>query len=527
MRTRTGRFVRVSSYLVLIAVLLLATLLPAAQPLSRLLPIDPALQALLAQSDGETRIAVIVQKATPGDEAEALVRSLGGEVVRSWSIIPAFLANLSADAIRQLAQSGLVRWISWDSPMVKQDSGAPDTVSLIGAYLNAYTSTIGATTAWNYGIKGKGIAVAVVDSGITPKVDFLANTVSLSTSTRVKANLTFANTLVTYVSRVNTTTSDLFGHGTHIAGIIGSNGASSGGLFMGVAPEVNLINLRVADYNGRAFESDMVDALQWIYEHHREYNIRVVNVSMNSATAQSYHTSPLDAALEILWFNGIVVIVSAGNNGGVQINGIVPGILYPPANDPFVITVGASDDMGTPYTWDDILTPFSAYGVTEDGFWKPELVAPGAHIINLLASTDCTIAVQHPEALYSKQFLRLSGTSMAAGVASGAVALLLQARPDLNPDQVKWALMNSATPLRHPGAGAGILNIWAAINLGKYGTANTGTTASKLLWTGAEPVNWGSVNWGSVNWGSVNWGSVNWGSVNWGSVNWGSVNWGY
>lgn len=527
MKTRTGQFWRIPLYLVFVICLIFSALLPAAQPLTRTLPIDPALRAQMAQADGNTRIAVIVQKALPGDEAEALVRSLGGEVVRSWSIIPAFLANLSADAIRQLAQSGLVRWISWDSPMVKQDSGEADPTSSIGAYLNAYNAAIGATTAWNYGFTGRGIAVAVVDSGVTPKTDFLATSNSLTRTSRLVANVTFANTLLTYASRVNTTTSDLFGHGTHIAGIIGSNGASSGGTFKGVAPEVNLINLRVADYNGRAFESDMVDALQWIYDHHKAYNIRVVNVSMNSATAQSYHTSPLDAALEILWFNGIVVIVSAGNNGGAATTGVVPGVLYPPANDPFVITVGASDDMGTPYTRDDILTPFSAYGVTEDGFWKPELVAPGAHIINLLAGPDCTIAVQHPEALYGGGFLRLSGTSMAAGVASGAVALLLQARPNLNPDQVKWALMHSATPLRHTGAGAGILNVWAAINLGKYDTVNTGTTASRLLWTGTEPVNWGSVNWGSVNWGSVNWGSVNWGSVNWGSVNWGSVNWGY
>ena len=527
MRTRIGRFYRLPSYLVLVLCLLLATLFPAAQPLTRPLPVDPALRALLAQADGNTRIAVIVQKASVGDEAEALVRRLGGEVVRSWTIIPAFLANLSADAVQQLARSGLVRWISWDSPMVRQDTGQPDTVSLIGAYLNAYNPTIGATTAWNYGFRGEGITVAVVDSGVTPKTDFLATSNSLTRTSRLLANLTFANTVLTYSSRVNTSPYDSFGHGTHIAGIIGSNAASSSGSFMGVAPAVNLVNLRVADLNGRAFESDMVDALQWIYEHHKEYNIRVVNVSMNSATAQSYHTSPLDAALEILWFNGIVVVVSAGNNGGAPTLGIVPGILYPPANDPFVITVGASDDMSTPYTWDDIVTPFSAYGITEGGFAKPELVAPGAHIINLLASPDCTIAVQHPEALYSNNFLRLSGTSMSAGVASGAVALLLQARPNLNPDQVKWALMNSATPLRQPGAGAGILNVWAAINLGRYGTANTGTTASKLLWTGDEPVNWGSVNWGSVNWGSVNWGSVNWGSVNWGSVNWGSVNWGY
>ncbi|MGB9594021.1 MAG: S8 family serine peptidase, partial [Anaerolineae bacterium] len=280
MRTRVGQRFRLPLYLVLICCLLLVTVLPAAQPLIRPLPMDPALRALLAEAEGDARIAVIVQKATPGDEAEALVRSLGGEVVRSWSIIPAFLANLSADAVRQLAQSGLVRWISWDSPMVKQDTGQVDPMTSLGAYLSAYNYTIGATTAWNYGFKGNGIAVAVVDSGITPKTDFLASSTSLTRDSRIRANVTFASTILTYSSRVNTTTSDLFGHGTHIAGIIGSNGASSAGLFMGVAPEVNLINLRVADYNGRAFESDMVDALQWIYEHHKEYNIRVVNVSM-------------------------------------------------------------------------------------------------------------------------------------------------------------------------------------------------------------------------------------------------------
>jgi serine protease AprX len=493
--------------------------------LGRILPVDPALRAILSRAQPGDAMSVIVQESTSGGEAEALVERLGGQVVRSWTIIPAFLANMSADAIVKLARSGLARWISWNSPLQDQESGNPEWVFTSAA--NVYPSAIGATTAWRYGYKGKGVAVAVVDSGITPKADLRTSTSLWYGQSRVRANVTFSSAVKAWSGAVDTSTSDLFGHGTHIAGIIGGNGASSDGYYMGVAPEVNLINLRVADLNGRAFESDMVDALQWIHENHKEHNIRVVNVSMNSATAQSYHTSPLDAALEILWFNGIVVIVSSGNNGGSTATGIVPGVMYPPANDPFVITVGASDDRGTAYTWDDFVTPFSAYGETEDGFQKPELVAPGAHIVSLLASGDCTIAAEHPEAVLSRSFLRLSGTSMSVGVTSGAVALLLQAHPEMNPDQVKWALMNSATPLRQSGAGAGILNVWKAMGLSSWQSANTGITASRLLWTGSDPINWGSVNWGSVNWGSVNWGSVNWGSVNWGSVNWGSVNWGY
>jgi serine protease AprX len=526
MHTRIGRLVRIPAYLLLILCLVFVSLVPAANhSLNRALPVDLALRALLSQADRGTPVSVIVQTAAPSSETEALVRSLGGEVVRSWTIIPAFLANLSADAVVKLAQSGLVRWISWNSPLQDQESGQPEWVSTSNE--NVYNSVIGATSAWENGLKGKGIAVAVVDSGISYKTDFQASASSLTSRSRILANVTFGDTLRSVTNLSSTSVSDLFGHGTHIAGIIGSNGVSSSGSYRGVAPEVNLINLRVADLRGRAFESDMVDSLQWIYDNHKAYNIRVVNVSMNSATPQSYHTSPLNAALEILWFNGIVVVVSAGNNGGASATGIVPGIMYPPANDPFVITVGATDDKGTAYTWDDFVAPFSAYGFTEDGFQKPELVAPGAHIINLLASSDCTIAVEHPEAVLKNGFLRLSGTSMSAGVVSGAAALLLQAHPEMNPDQVKWALMNSATPLRQAGAGAGILNVWAAIKLLKWDSANIGITASKLLWTGDDAISWGSVNWGSVNWGSVNWGSVNWGSVNWGSVNWGSVNWGY
>ena len=254
------------------------------------------------------------------------------------------------------------------------------------------------------------------------------------------------------------------------------------------------------------------------------YNIRVVNLSLNSTVDESYHTSPLDAAVEILWFNGIVVVVAAGNNGTAGVRSTRPP------------TIPSSSPSARPTTWarpalsDDVVATFSAYGTTLDGFAKPDLVAPGRNIVSLLASDTMPRPSSTPGPRADGSYFRMSGTSMAAPMVSGAVALLLQDEPGLTPDQVKYRLMATANK-SWPGynattAGAGYLDIYAAVNGTTTQTANTGTTASQLLWTGSEPVNWGSVQWGSVQWGSVQWGSVQWGSVQWGSVQWGSDYWG-
>jgi len=383
---------------------------------------------------------------------------------------------------------------------------------------NPYIKSIGADRLWNSAnrVQGQGIAVAVVDSGIAPHNDILNN---LDTS-RVLQTARFGP---------QTSVDDTNGHGSHVAGIIAGNGARSKGAYMGVAPRANLIDVKVTDDLGRSSTSDVVAGLQWIYNNRAAYNIRVVNLSINSSVAESYNTSPLDAALEVLWFNGIVVVVSAGNNGSTA-----NGILYPPANDPFVISVGAVDDKGTGAITDDEVASFSAYGVTNEGFAKPDLVAPGKNIVSLLASDDDNLVLNHPAfAVLSStntRYFRMSGTSMASAVVAGAAALLLQDEPNLTPDQVKYRLTATAnktwsgyTALK---AGAGYLDIYAAVNSATTQSANTNIPASQLLWTGATPVNWTSVNWNSVNWNSVNWNSVNWNSVNWNSVNWNSVDWG-
>ncbi len=378
---------------------------------------------------------------------------------------------------------------------------------------STFAESLGADVLWNESnyLQGQGVTVAVVDSGISPHQDFMG----ANGESRLLAQVDF----ITPGAALD----DYYGHGTHVAGSIGGNGARSGGKYPGVAPQVNLVDVKVMDDLGIGTTSSVVEGLQWIYDNKDLYNIRVVNLSLNSTVTETYHTSALDAALEVLWFNGIVVVVSAGNNGTYA-----SGVVFPPANDPFVITVGAVDDMGSRDTTDDVLASFSAFGTTDDGFSKPDIVVPGRNIISPLASDDCNLIIDHPTHAVPGDdgtfYFRMSGTSMASGVAAGAVALLLQDEPNLTPDQVKYRLIETARPFSG-GNGAGYMDLYQAIHTDTTGNANTDLAASQLLWTGPDPVVWTSVAWNSVAWNSVAWNSVAWNSVAWNSVAWNSTYW--
>ena len=382
-----------------------------------------------------------------------------------------------------------------------------DSVEIEYASASKYLSAIRADQVSST-LKGQGIGVAVVDSGINSHSDL-----NYSGSSRI-----IRSTNLTAESSAN----DGYGHGTVVAGIIGGNGSSSSGTYTGVAPRVDLVNVKVSDLNGKAYASDLVDGLQWIFNNKSTYNIKVVNLSMNSTIAESYETSPIDAAVEILWFNGIVVVVSAGNNG----TGLGPVTMYPPANDPFVITVGAVSDKGTAVLSDDTMPFFSAYGTTEDRYAKPDLVAPGRNVVGLLASTSAIAYLNHPAHRVDANYFRMSGTSMAAPMVAGAAALLLQDEPNLNPDQVKYRLTATANKSWNGydsvKAGAGYLDIYAAVNGSTMETANTGIDPSDMLTSGSNPISSGSVGWNSVGWNSVGWNSVGWNSVGWNSVGWNS-----
>jgi serine protease AprX len=468
-----------------------------------------ALVEMAAQNPGQT-VSVIVQKAKDASGVEARVSRLGGQVTQELQIIHAFAAEMSASAALQLSKTGGVRWVSLDTVMESTVcSQCVDTSKLANAYIGA----IRADKVWNASpyIQGQGIGVAVIDSGINPNGDLYTN---MGVNRQV-ANIRFNNDY-------NQTTFDGYGHGTHVSSIIGGDGSDSSGKYIGVAPMVNIINVKVSNDDGSAMMNNVVAGLQWVLDHKNAYNIRVVNLSLNSSMAESYNTSPLDAAVEILWFNGVVVVTSAGNKGSLAI--------YPPANDPFVITVGAVDDKGTAPLNDDTLASFSAYGNAENGAVKPDLVAPGANIIGRLVNQNMGLAGAHPANKVGSQYFRMSGTSMAAPMVSGAAALLLQHEPGLTPDQVKYRLMATANTswagYSATTAGAGYLDVLAAFNGTTSESANTGLLPSSLLTTGAQPITWGSVGWNSVGWNSVGWNSVGWNSVGWNSVGWNSDYWG-
>ncbi|MEZ4725860.1 MAG: S8 family serine peptidase [Caldilineaceae bacterium] len=377
-----------------------------------------------------------------------------------------------------------------------------------------FLKAIGADQLWNNTpyLRGQGVTIAVVDSGIAYHPDLN----DYSGHSRVITQVNFVHD--------NMLPDDYYGHGTHVAGTMAGLGQASDGLYLGVAPEAHLIDVRVMNDRGHGNTSSVIEGLQWVYDHQDAYGIQVVNLSLNSRIPESYHQSALNAALEVLWFNNIVVVVSAGNGGKQR--------LYPPANDPFVITIGSANDQGTPTIDDDTLSTFSAYGMTADGFLKPDLVAPGGDIVSLLASDDSNLLAAFPHkkviAPNNSTYFKMSGTSMASAVAAGAAALLLEDEPDLTPDQVKYRLVATAKPFQGPescAVGAGYLDLYGAVQGTTTASANTGLTASALMWDGLNSTLWGSVSWNSVSWNSVSWNSVSWNSVSWNSVSWNSVSW--
>jgi len=465
--------------------------------------VQPALLQLI-DTQPETIVTVIIQKKAAEHSLEQRIRQLDGTVTKDLPIINAVVAQLPAYRVTSLAQSAGVGWISLDGPVVKTSC---EGCSSTGRLINTYNQAVRANAVWNEAPyrQGQDVTVAIVDSGINKFHGDFGN--------RIKQSVNIAYPDLIF---------DGYGHGTYVAGIIGGDGARSQGSYVGIAPKANLLDVRVTSFAGAATESDVVAGLQWIYDHRITHNIRVVNLSFNAALPQSYHTSPLNAACEALWFNGIVVVAAAGNHGS--------GALYPPANDPFIITVGAVDDRATAAITDDQIASFSAYGVITGGITKPDLVAPGRNLVAPLNSKFGLLSLLRPSNLLNDTpYFRMSGTSAAAPVVSGAVALLLQAEPNLTPDQVKYRLMATANkswsgydPTK---AGAGYVDIYSAIKTKTVASANTGVPISKLLFTNPlagsrEKTTWDSVSWSSVSWSSVSWSSVSWSSVSWSSDYW-------
>ena len=352
---------------------------------------------------------------------------------------------------QQLNQGGALVGTPQQLEALSRDSEvehiSPDAI--VESSMAVGTTSIGADQVWegagHFGrITGAGIGVAIVDSGISDHPDL---------GYRVVASVDFAEP--------NGDGRDLYGHGTHVAGLVA-----------GVAPDAHLINVRVLNDEGWGHASEVIAGIDYVVEHMDEFSIRVVNLSLGTGVGESFRTDPLGQAVERAVAAGLVVVVSAGNFGKTEEGTPVIGGVTSPGNTPSALTVGALNTFGTGVRSDDEVTSYSSRGPTAyDLVLKPDLVAPGNKIVSLEAPASY-LSTNYPERLVAGGYIQLSGTSMSTAFVSGAVALLLQGNPSLTPQQVKVALQSTASPVEGAGlveAGAGSLNVISAMYIGLMG----------------------------------------------------------
>ena len=395
-------------------------------------------------------------------------------------------------------------------------------------------STGAALVRQQMGYTGKGIGVAVIDSGISNAHDALYRTSAWSFST---INGRVAHFKDFTVDNPNVWSPngayDDYGHGTHVAGIIAGTGYDSSGKHKGIAPGARLVGLKVMDQLGRGYISDVIAAIDYAISVKTTYNVRVINLSVASGVYDSYWTDPLTLAAKRAVEAGIVVVASAGNHGQNELGQKQSGGITSPGNAPWVLTVGASSEEASAARSNDTIAKFSSQGPTWIDFSaKPDLVAPGVGIESL-SDAHSTLSDSLPSMLLSgtllnlgyKPYLSLSGTSMAAPVVSGTVALMLEANPKLTPNAVKAILQYTAQVRSNTSAlvqGAGMLNARGAVRLAKFFSAPANGVGSLGDAIQGEWVPWAKhIIWGNyrLTGGIILPGSNAWStSVRWGAL---------
>ncbi len=367
----------------------------------------------------------------------------------------------------------------------------------------------------------KAPTIAVMDSGIDATRPDFAN--------RVLGQVN----MVSDPAAVNSP-GDGYGHGTFVAGI--AAGAIRG--YAGVAPNADLFSVDVMNDQGMATVSDIIAGCDWVLQNKATYNIRVVNMSFHAVNRASILFDPLDRAVEKLWLSGVVVVAAAGNYG---VDGVQREVSFAPGNDPLVITVGAADVGTSRSANDDFAAPWSVYGYTADGFAKPDIGAPGRYMIGPV-SPNATLYSERPDKVIADGYMQLSGTSFAAPAVAGAAAAIVAHHPDWTPDQVKGALMVSATPT--PAAaplslGVGELNIPKARRVNAPPNPNADLTPfvvtaadgtrvfDSAAWQSVALSNaaWASAAWSDAAWASAAWSDTAWASAAWSDAAWASAAW--
>jgi serine protease AprX len=536
-----------------------------------------------AGSAGEGRLVSVIVQAEPGVVAGAAgaVARLGGRVGRQLKVINGFSAVVPSPAMGQLAASpGVGSVTANESVRMQAAAYAPTTDA--GSLYNTTLAT-GAQAYWKAGWTGKGVDVAVVDTGTAP-VPGLAGAGKLVNG----PDLSFES------QSPNLRYLDTYGHGTHMAGIIAgrADGAVAGRYagdttnFLGMAPDARIVSLKVADAMGAADVSQVIAAIDWVVQHKTTggLNIRVLNLSFGTNTTHPYSIDPLCHAVEAAWRKGITVVAATGNAGFYMTPG-GPG-LTSPARDPYVLSVGATDTKKTTATGDDAVASFSSSGVVGVGGTKnPDLVAPGKSIISLAVPGSYIDQTYGWAGAVDGGYLRGSGTSQAAAVLSGAAALVLQRHPTYTPNQVKALLTMSARPLTAgnltaAAQGRGTLDLAKALSTTSVtaaysytnssgagslegargsahlvdngvelrgeqdifatpvatatqaskrtaGTAWTGGTYNGQAWTGSgfTGSNWNTTNWSGRMWSGRMWSAVTWSGRMWSGRMWSGGTW--
>ena len=588
---------------------------------------DTAISQALAAPAKTGWIGVIVRTSAPLTAAqEAQMTALGADIVRRLPIIGSVAVRVPQRSLAKLAALPFAVHLSLDGAVQKTDeftvasseasqaysaitplappppptapapppppagatapAPAPKPApALVPAPAPAPAPKISPTVK----LTGSGITVAVLDSGITPVADLSsqANDLLNQAPSRLIGSVNFSTPLSYTTGKggkavsglpLGVNSSNLYdpcGHGSHVAGIIAGNGSRSQltsctHTFLGIAPQANLVSVRVLDANGGSTVSTVIAGLQWVVQHQNDNKaapIRVVNLSLGHPVSESCTTDPICQAVEAVYQAGMVVVCAAGNEG--RVNGTVntPGLdnegwgtaygsIQSPGNDPYVITVGATKNMDG-IRKDDRIATYSSRGPSRlDLVMKPDIVAPGNKVISLDAngSTLDNYAGGTNDIAYSyyvqswamstfslsgasADYFQLSGTSMASPVVAGAAALLLQANPNLSPDTVKARLLLSADKWTAPDGtqdpltyGAGYLNIPAALASAAVAQGPSASPALTLNADGSVTVDLSRAMWGSSLWGTgvtdlrAMWGSrAMWGctSVDMTRVMWG------
>jgi len=472
-----------------------------------------------------------IVQATAGHVGDAKkdVAALGGQVGLDLSIINGFSATLSPTAAAALARSSDVREVSADAVSSVEGSTYDPWTDAGGTV--GLSSDIGYNAYWNQGIAGKGIGVALIDSGVAPVP-------ALSGTGKIFYGPDFTPT--GYFSQVRGL--DTFGHGTFMAGLIAGRdpGATApyyanSGYFLGAAPDAHIVSVKVADASGTTVESAVIAGIQWVVQHQADsgLNIKVLNLSLGVRSPLPYTRDPLDAAVEAAWKSGITVVAAAGNDG---LQGMTA-----PANDPYVIAVGAVDTGSTLSVSDDLVASFSNVG---DGTRNPDFGTLGTHILSLRVPGSAIDRQYASGSAVNSQLMRGSGTSEAAAITSGSAALLIAQRPGITPDQVKATMAVHATWLPNLSGGnlgAGELNMGWVLNaateyrtqswpsasgapapISSVQSAHASTTPSGATWTGAT---WTAHSWSGATWTGATWTGATWTGATWTGATWTGATW--